>query len=248
MMNDLLTLVLEAHGGLKRWSKARTLTTRLAIGGPFWGRRGFPDAFLDETLEIDTRREHAVFTPWIARDQRLTLDVAPERVTLQTASGETVDSRTDPRSAYPRYERDVFLRGQSPWDRLEVGYFLGYAMWNYLTAPFLFTYPGVKTREIEPWQEDGETWRRLEITFPSTVATHNPVQIFYYDSQGMQRRMDYEPDVAGNPPVAQYTSEPKTFGGIVFPTRRRVHRRNAEGIADLSFFTISIDIHDVIVH
>jgi hypothetical protein len=48
--------------------------------------------------------------------------------------------------------------------------------------------------------------------------------------------------------VAQYTSEPKTFGGIVFPTRRRVHRRNAEGIADLSFFTISIDIHDVIVH
>jgi hypothetical protein len=248
MMNDLLTLVLEAHGGLERWSKARTLTTRLAIGGPFWGRRGFPDAFLDETLEIDTRREHAVFTPWIARDQRLTLDVAPERVTLQTASGETVDSRTDPRSAYPRYERDVFLRGQSPWDRLEVGYFLGYAMWNYLTAPFLFTYPGVKTRETEPWQEDGETWRRLEITFPSTVATHNPVQIFYYDSQGMQRRMDYAPDVAGNPPVAQYTSEPKTFGGIVFPTRRRVHRRNAEGIADLSFFTISIDIHDVIVH
>jgi len=247
-VNDLLTAVLDAHGGLERWSRARTLRTRLAIGGPFWERRGFPDAFLDEALVLDTRREHAVFTPWIQPDHRLALDVAPERVTLETLGGETVEARTEPRSAFPRYERGVFLSGQSPWDRLEVGYFLGYAMWTYLTAPFLFTYPGVESREIEPWHEDGETWRRLEVTFPSTVATHNAVQVFYYDSDGMQRRMDYAPDVAGNPPVAQYTSEPRTFGGIVFPTRRRVHRRNAEGIADLSFFTISIDIHDVVVH
>ncbi|MEA2615700.1 MAG: hypothetical protein QOE72_1483 [Chloroflexota bacterium] len=223
------------------------LSTSLAVGGSFWGRRGFPDAFLDETLEIDTRREHAVFTPWIASDHRLTLDVGPERVTLETRGGETVESRTEPRSAFPRYERDVFLFGQSPWDRLELGYFLGYAMWTYLTAPFLFTYGGVETREIEPWQENGETWRRLEVTFPSTLATHNRVQTYYYDAEGMQRRMDYAPDVAGNPPVAQYTSEPKRFGGIVFPTHRRVHRRDADGIADLSFFTISIDIHDVIV-
>jgi hypothetical protein len=44
-----------------------------------------------------------------------------------------------------------------------------------------------------------------------------------------------------------YTSDPRTFGGIVFPTRRRVHRRDAEGTADLSFFTIGIDVRDVIV-
>jgi hypothetical protein len=30
-------------------------------------------------------------------------------------------------------------------------------MWNYLTTPFLLTYPGVQTREISPWQEDGQT-------------------------------------------------------------------------------------------
>ena len=34
--------------------------------GPFWGQQGFPDAFLDETLTIDTRRQRAVFTPWTA--------------------------------------------------------------------------------------------------------------------------------------------------------------------------------------
>jgi len=46
-------------------------------------------------------------------------------------------------------------------------------MWNYLTEPFVFTYPGVETREIEPWREDGETWRRLTVTFPETIANHN---------------------------------------------------------------------------
>jgi hypothetical protein len=36
-MNDLLDLVLEAHGGLERWSDVGTLTARLAAGGPFRG-------------------------------------------------------------------------------------------------------------------------------------------------------------------------------------------------------------------
>jgi hypothetical protein len=246
-MDDLLSRVLDAHGGLERWSAVDTLTAHLAVGGPFWGRRGFPYAFLEETLEIDARREHAVFTPWIAPEQTLTLDVAPERVTLQTADSQTVDSRTDPRSSYPRYEHDVFLREPSPWDRLEVGYFLGYAMWNYLTTPFLFTYPGVTAREIEPWPEDGQTWRRLQVTFPDTIATHNREQVFYYDEDGMQRRMDYSPDVAGNPLVAHYTSDPRRFGGIVFPTRRRVHRRGQAGNANLSVASITIDIHDITV-
>jgi hypothetical protein len=62
-MNDLLDFVLDAHGGLNRWSGVSTLTANLAAGGPFFGQQGFPDAFGDETLTIDTRRQHAVFTP-----------------------------------------------------------------------------------------------------------------------------------------------------------------------------------------
>jgi hypothetical protein len=81
-MNDLLDLVLEAHGGLKRWSGVSTLTANLAAGAPFWALRGFPDALGDETLEIDVRRQHAVFTPWTGPGQSLTFDTAPERVTL----------------------------------------------------------------------------------------------------------------------------------------------------------------------
>ena len=124
-MDELLARVLYAHGGLERWSGLEALTARLSVGGPFWGLRGFPDALLEERLELNLHREHPTFTPWIAPGQSLTFDVAPERVTLLTADGKTVDGRTNPRSSYAGYNR------YSAWDALQVGYFLSYAMWNY---------------------------------------------------------------------------------------------------------------------
>src|SRR5689334_8921262 len=36
--------------------------------------------------------------------------------------------------------------GRRPWDRLHLTYFLGYALWNYLTAPFLFALPDFNFR------------------------------------------------------------------------------------------------------
>jgi hypothetical protein len=111
----------------------------------------------------------------------------------------------------------------------------------------VFTYAGVEAREIEPWDEDGQPWRRLAVTFPKTNANHNADQVFYYDADFMLRRMDYSPDVTGNPPVAHYTHDPKTFDGFVFPTRRRVHRHDADGIADQSFAAITLDIESITV-
>ena len=182
-MNDLLDFVLDAHGGLNRWSGVSTLTAKLAAGGPFWGQQGFPDAFLDETLTIDTRRQHAVFTPWTAPGQSLTFDTDPERVVLQDASGQAIARRTSPRSSSAG--RDP----SPPWDALQVGYFLSYGMWNYLTTPFLLTYPGVQAREISPWQEDGQTWRRLHATFPASITTHSAGQVFYFGADGLLRRL-----------------------------------------------------------
>jgi hypothetical protein len=137
--------------------------------------------------------------------------------------------------------------GGPPWDALQVGYFISYACWNYLTAPFLFTYPGVETRELEPCEEDGETWRRLHVTFPRSIATHSTEQVFYYGADFMQRRMDYAVEVNGDVLVAQYQYEPKTFHGLVFPTQRRVHRRNADGTAERSQTSITLDITEMAI-
>src|SRR3546814_20705780 len=82
-----------------------------------------------------------------------------------------------------------------PWDLLHLAYFCGYAGWNYLTTPFLFTYPGFETEEIEPWEEEGEIWRRLKVRFSPDIPTHCPEQIFHFDAKGLLRRLDYHSEV-----------------------------------------------------
>jgi hypothetical protein len=241
-MIDLLASVLDAHGGVDRWTRVHTITARLSIGGPFWGRKGWPEIFGDQTtVEFDTRRQHIVVMPFNGVDRRSVFDVSPERIVVYTNDGIAVDRRDNPRASFAGYEVTT------PWDALQVGYFISYACWNYLTAPFLFTYPDVVTKELEPWQEDGETWRRLHVTFPRSIATHITEQVFYYGGDFMQRRMDYAVEVNGDVLVGQYQYEPKTFQGLVFPTQRRVHRRSSDGAVDLNQTSITLDLTDVAI-
>ena len=241
-MDELLSAVLDAHGGLDNWQTARTLTARLSLGGPFWAARGWPDVLTNKTVTLDAHREHIEYTPFLAQDRISVLDVDPERVAIRN-DGEVIEERAWPRDSFP----SQFDPMATPWDAIQVAYFASAAMWNYLTEPFGFTYPGVQAREIDPWDEDGETWRRLAVTFPPSNANHNADQVFYYDERFMQRRMDYSPHVTGSPQIAHYTHDPKTFDGFVFPTRRLVHLRDTDGVADQSFAPITIDIETVAV-
>jgi hypothetical protein len=159
---------------MDRWARVDAITARLSIGGPFWGRKGWPAIFGDQTtLKLDARRQHVVVTPFDGVDRRLVFDVNPERIVLYTNDGITVDQRDGPRASFAGYGVTT------PWDALQVGYFISYACWNYLTAPFLLTFPGVEAQELEPWRENGETWRRLRVTFPQSIATHSTEQVFY---------------------------------------------------------------------
>jgi predicted nucleic acid-binding protein len=72
--------------------------------------------------------------------------------------------------------------------------------------------------------------------------------VFYYDASFMLRRMDYSPDVTGKLPIAHYTHNPQSFAGFVFPTRRRIHRRDADDVADQRVAAITLDIEIVIVN
>jgi hypothetical protein len=237
-MDKLLTAVLDAHGGLQNWAKVTKIKARLSLGGPFWAARGWPDVYANQTVIIDPHREHITFAPFTAPDLVSVLEVGPERVMITTRDGRIIEERTNPRDSFPT----AFVDISTPWDAIQVAYFTSAAVWNYLTEPFAFTQPGVEAREIAPWTEDGQTWRRLAVTFPKTIANHNAEQVFYYDDVFMQRRMDYSPDVTGNPPVAHYTHDYKTFDHFVFPTRRLVYLHDANGIADKGFAPITIDV------
>ena len=240
MSGDLLGLAIAATGGRTLWQALCGLKIDISIGGPIWAMKGWPkDKTFDQILTVDTTTEHIVFTPFTRPDQRMVFDAATDSVTMETLDGQPVDKLEPARAGFKGMLRN------SAWDAEHLGYFLGYACWNYFTTPFLFTYPGVTAREIEPWHEASQSWRRLEVRFPNSIATHNPDQVFYFDSEGLQRRMDYIVEINGSTLVGHYASRYKDFDGLQVATRRRVFRRNPDNTVNLNLPAITLDIHGV---
>jgi len=214
-MNELLAFAVEAHGGMERWNTFTRLRAELSVGGAIWEIKQQPGLLTDKLFEIETHIEHLTVTPFGAADTRL--DFAPGRLAIETLDGMIVETRNNPESAFVGQVRET------PWDRLHVAYFVGEALWTYLTSPFLYTYPGFETEEIEPWQEDGEEWRRLRVTFPDHIASHTRTQITHFGPDGLMRRHDYTVDILGGATGANYPSAYKQFQGLMMPTRRRIY-------------------------
>ena len=54
-----------------------------------------------------------------------------------------------------------------------------------------------RVREVEPWREGQETWRRSRPSSPPDIDTHCARQTFYYDRELRLRRHDYTAEVVG---------------------------------------------------
>jgi hypothetical protein len=128
---------------------------------------------------------------------------------------------------------------------MQAGYFAGEANWNYFVAPFVFERSDFATEEIEPWQEDGEEWRSLLVTYPEQLVAHCRQQTYYFDDKGLLRRLDYSVDVLGGGPAVHYPSNYREFDGIMVPTTRRVYVRRRDGSPVLESVSIAIDVSDV---
>jgi hypothetical protein len=102
-------------------------------------------------------------------------------------------------------------------------YFASEALWTYLTSPFLYTYPGSESEEIEPWHENGEEWRGLKVTFPDHIASHTKTQITHFGPDGLMRRHDYTVDILGGNTGANCVSGYRDVQGIKMPTTRRIY-------------------------
>jgi hypothetical protein len=77
-------------------------------------------------------------------------------------------------------------------------------MWTYLNTPFLLAWPGADYEERSPWKENGESWRRLSVRYPSSIATHSSKQTLYVDKSGLLKRHDYDVEIAGDILGAHY--------------------------------------------
>ena len=98
-------------------------------------------------------------------------------------------------------------------------------MWTYLNTPFLLVRPGVESEEVAPWQEAGETWRRLKVRFPSDIkaglvefaalVSNNLKRISFENKQKLLRIVlekivvkDWRVDVFYNIPLPKPTPTP----------------------------------------
>lgn len=237
-MDDLVDLAIDAHGGCGRWRELSSVTARATIGGAVWALKGQPDA-PDVRIRAALHEQHVEFSPFKAPGTHSVYE--PERTAIETHDGRVIDSREYPRASFAGHKLTT------PWDDLQLVYFRGYAVWTYFTTPFLFREPGFRTREIDPWSENGEEWRRLKVTFPGNVHSHSPEQVFYFDAKGLLRRHDYSVEIMGGTASAHYVAEHKTFGGIVFPTRRRVYAYGADSRPLLDRVLVSIDFREITV-
>jgi hypothetical protein len=235
--DDLAATAIEAAGGQKLWNTLRGLTVDLSVGGPIWAMKGWPaGATVDQTVTLDTADERIEFSPFTPA--RLADDVR-----CRHRHRGTKDTRRTPRWQ-PRSGAGLVQRPPAI---------------NVLERPTSWVLPGLRQLEllrhplsvhltrgsrdrIEPWHEAGQTWRRLHLRFPSSIATHNPEQVFYFDSTGLQRRMDHITEVLGSTSSATTpaTTDPSRASSL--PPRRRIFRRNPDNTVNLNQPSITLDI------
>jgi hypothetical protein len=232
-MNDLLERVIAAHGGLDRWNKLKKVTATYVGGGGLWPMKGLEVIPTPAEVTVMAHEETTSISPFGQPDWRASF--TPDRVAIETTTGNVISERSDPRASFTGHVLDT------PWDALHRAYFMGYAQWTYLTTPFFMTMPGFEVTEISPWQEGDEVWHGLRVKFPNGIASHSKEQDFYFGDDFLLRRMDYDLDVAGGHPVAQYIYDIVEVDGLRFPTKRRMYLRgpHLKPIRDMLLISIT---------
>jgi hypothetical protein len=233
----LLDAVLAAHGGMERWREFSTIEATIVSGGTLFQIKGQPQDRTPRHMRVALHREWASLRPFGAEDQKT--DFTPERIAIEKLDGRVVAERDDPRASFAGHEL------ATPWDPLQRAYFNGYALWTYLTTPFLMAMPGFTATEIEPVDDNGERWSGLQVRFPKSFASHSDLQEFYFDDDFTFRRHDYRVDVAGGFAAIQYVYDMVEADGIKLPTKRRAYRCDAQGQPMPDELMVSIDLSDV---
>lgn len=235
-MNNLLNLAINAQGGLDRWRQFYTVSAHLIVGGVLWENKGHGGVIEEVDVKVNLLEQKTSHIP----NEQWHTAYTPDRIAIETGKDVVVEELYDPRSSYEGHT------WETKWSNLQLAYFTGYATWNYFNTPFQFTRPGFEISEIGPWEENKETWQRLQVKWPKDIHTHSRVQVLYIDKEGFIRRLDYKVEVAGNVPVAHYLSGYQDVSGIKIATKRVVYLVDENNKPQLDApVVVSIDFNDI---
>ncbi|SEO17026.1 hypothetical protein SAMN05444671_0803 [Flavobacterium sp. CF108] len=238
-MENLLEYTINAHGGIENWNKFESITARLLCGGVLWDLKQQSGVMQDIYVTSNTRKQMTSHYPFINEDWSTSFE--PGRIAIQKKNGEIIEEMSAPRDSFSNHVLET------PWTQLQLAYFAGYAMWTYFNLPFIFKNPDYKVTELEPWNENGELYRRLEVTFPDEVAAHSGVQTFYIDKEGLIKRHDYNVDISAGAAAAHYLSDYIEVQGIKIPTKRRVYIRLEDNSVLPEPLLVSIDLSEIVL-
>lgn len=236
-MTDLLDFVVEAHGGLKRWDELDTVSAHLIQAGVAWEMVGQKGVLDDVFVTASLHEERVSHYPFGTAGGRSVF--TPGHVAIEDDDGTVVEALDQPRASFADHTLPT------PWTAPQLAYFVGTAMWTYLTQPFTFTMPGFDTSELEPWAENGEQWRRLRVVWPRNLASLNAVLTVYVGDDGLIRREDYDVEIMGGSAGAHYMSGYTRVAGIMIPTGHRILPRTPQGQALTEPLLISIDLSEI---
>jgi hypothetical protein len=233
-MEQLLTQIFDAHGGLDRWRQYSKVEVDAVTGGGLFPLKGLMPDLGTRRMTVWLKEERSSVRPFGSPDQRT--DFTPERLAIEKLDGQTVLERRSPVSAFIGHGLST------AWEPVHRAFFNGYAMWTYLNTPFLLALAGVVVEEEDAWREGDETWRVVRAYFPGTLVTHSPVQKFYFGRDGLLRRHDYYVDIAGSFAAAQLTSKYIDADGIKLPSCRRAYAMGPDRQPIPELLMVAIDL------
>lgn len=212
----LLDDVIAAHGGRERWRQVDAIEARLSSGGLAFTLHLQPWALRRLRIAVRPHAREVILRDYVHLGWRGVW--TPDEVRILDAGGGTVARRPQPRASFSRLDRQV------RWDKLDMLYFAGYALWNYLSFPFILEQPGVSLSCSG--RASGGGSRRLDAHFEPSVPTHSAMQSFHLDDNGLLLRHDYTADVIGRwAKAANACLASESVDGLRFYTRRRVTPR-----------------------
>jgi hypothetical protein len=235
-MSELLDIAVKAHGGLDRWNKVKAIKVAASITGAIWYVKGKGNTLNNVVLTAETQNERLTLD-FPGQSKRVRFE--PNRIVIERADGTLIEARDNPEKSFEGQQRFT------PWDDIDVAYFVGEALWTYLNTPFLYTHEGFVTEEIPSIQVDDETWRRLKVTFPDGVKSHTREQISCFGPDGLLRRHDYTVDILGGATGLNYASDYRDVDGIIVPTKRRVYAYEGNYQLVKEPLLVAIDMGDI---
>lgn len=213
---ELIDEVIEAHGGRQRWQATERIEAAFSSGGLAFALHMQGQALQglrlvlhphDRCVELHDFGQPGGCGIW-----------TPAHVRMTDAGGALVAERHNPRDSFKRLDRQV------RWDKLDILYFAGYALWNYLGFPWILEAPGVTL--VESRRDKATGAGRLVARFDASFPTHSPLQTFHVDHARRLTRHDYTADVIGRwAAAANFCVASAEAGGLSFYSRRRVFPR-----------------------